>query len=164
MSHPPSTLRTRRWPHSSPAQGRRPSSTPVGTSSFSVPVVSASRVSRILDVTRPTAHSAIEALVERGDLEEVTGKERNRIYEAHGSLMLSTVLWTYLTKTRFLRLSYPWTSKTERGEISLSYFRRPLLISIIGAMNSVFVPLPLPNASMLTIFTPRPFPLLSAAV
>jgi Fic family protein len=49
---------------------------------FSVPVVSASRVSRILDVTRPTAHSAIEALVERGDLEEVTGKERNRIYEA----------------------------------------------------------------------------------
>jgi len=48
----------------------------------SVPVVSASRVSRILDVTRPTAHSAIEALVERGDLHEVTGKERNRIYEA----------------------------------------------------------------------------------
>ena len=33
-------------------------------------------------MTRPTAHSAIEALVERGDLHEVTGKERNRIYEA----------------------------------------------------------------------------------
>jgi Fic family protein len=49
---------------------------------FSVPVVSASRVSRILDVTRPTAHSAIETLVERGDLREVTGRERNRIYEA----------------------------------------------------------------------------------
>ena len=49
---------------------------------FSVPVVSASRVARILDVTRPTAHFAIEALVERGDLHEVTGKERNRIYEA----------------------------------------------------------------------------------
>jgi hypothetical protein len=49
---------------------------------FSVPVVSASRVSRILDVTRPTAHSAIETLVERGDLHEVTGRERNRIYEA----------------------------------------------------------------------------------
>lgn len=49
---------------------------------FSVPVVSASRVSQILDVTRPTAHAAIEVLVERGDLEEVTGRERNRIYEA----------------------------------------------------------------------------------
>jgi len=49
---------------------------------FSVPVVSASRVARILEVTRPTAHSAIEALVGRGDLHEVTGKERNRIYEA----------------------------------------------------------------------------------
>jgi hypothetical protein len=33
-------------------------------------------------VTRPTAHSAIETLVERGDLHEVTGRERNRIYEA----------------------------------------------------------------------------------
>ena len=49
---------------------------------FSMPVVSASQVSQILDVTRPTAHSAIESLVERGDLHEVTGRERNRIYEA----------------------------------------------------------------------------------
>lgn len=49
---------------------------------FSVPVVSASRVAAMLDVTRPTAHAAIAALVERGDLVEVTGRERNRIYEA----------------------------------------------------------------------------------
>jgi Fic family protein len=49
---------------------------------FSMPVVSAARISQILGVTRPTAHSAIEALVERGDLEEVTGRERGRIYEA----------------------------------------------------------------------------------
>src|ERR1019366_8668845 len=34
MSHPRSTLRTRRWPHSSAPQGRHPNSTPVGTSSW----------------------------------------------------------------------------------------------------------------------------------
>jgi hypothetical protein len=39
-------------------------------------------VSQILNVTRPTAHSAIQTLVDRGDLHEVTSKERNRIYEA----------------------------------------------------------------------------------
>jgi hypothetical protein len=33
-------------------------------------------------VTRPTAQAAIEALVARGELAEVTGRERNRIYEA----------------------------------------------------------------------------------
>src|SRR5664280_1526839 len=36
MSHPPSTLRARRWPHSSAARGRHPNSTPVGTSSPSL--------------------------------------------------------------------------------------------------------------------------------
>jgi hypothetical protein len=36
----------------------------------------------LLGVTRPTAHAAIDALVERGDLVEVTGRERGRIYEA----------------------------------------------------------------------------------
>ena len=35
-----------------------------------------------MGVTRPTAHAAIEALVERGDLIEVTHRKRNRIYEA----------------------------------------------------------------------------------
>jgi Fic family protein len=49
---------------------------------FSVPILTAQHASVLLEVTPPTAHAAIDALVERGDLEEVTGKERNRIYEA----------------------------------------------------------------------------------
>lgn len=49
---------------------------------FSVPIITAQRASNLLDVTPPTAHAAIDALVERGDLQELTGKERNRIYEA----------------------------------------------------------------------------------
>lgn len=49
---------------------------------FSVPIVTAPRVEQLLGVTRPTAQAAIDALVQRGDLAEVTGRERNRIYEA----------------------------------------------------------------------------------
>lgn len=49
---------------------------------FSMPVISAVRVEAMLGVTRPTAHAAIGALVERGDLREVTGRQRGRIYEA----------------------------------------------------------------------------------
>lgn len=49
---------------------------------FSVPIVTAARAEQLLDVTRPTAQAAIDALVERGELEEITGRERNRIYEA----------------------------------------------------------------------------------
>jgi Fic family protein len=49
---------------------------------FSIPVVTAARVQTMIGVTRPTAHAAIDALVERGDLVETTGRERNRIYEA----------------------------------------------------------------------------------
>lgn len=49
---------------------------------FSAPVVTAARVEATIGVTRPTAHAAIDALVERGDLVETTGRERNRIYEA----------------------------------------------------------------------------------
>lgn len=49
---------------------------------FSTPVVTASRVEAMIGVTRPTAHAAIDALVERGDLVETTGRERNRVYEA----------------------------------------------------------------------------------
>jgi len=49
---------------------------------FSTPVLTAVRVAALLGVTRPTAHAAIEAFVERGDLTEVTGRERGRIYEA----------------------------------------------------------------------------------
>ena len=49
---------------------------------FSTPIITASRAETLLDVTRPTAHAAIDALVERGDLAEITGRERGRIYEA----------------------------------------------------------------------------------
>jgi hypothetical protein len=37
-----------------------------------------------IGVTRPTAQAAIDALVERGDLIEVTGRARGRVYEARG--------------------------------------------------------------------------------
>lgn len=49
---------------------------------FSVPVVTARRVESMLGVTRPTAHAAIDTLVERGDLRETTGRSRRRVYEA----------------------------------------------------------------------------------
>ncbi len=49
---------------------------------FSAPVVTAAHVRSLLGVTAPTAHAAIDALVERGDLGEITGRERNRIYRA----------------------------------------------------------------------------------
>ncbi len=49
---------------------------------FSVPIITAQQVSSMLDVTPPTAYTAINALIERGDLREITGKDRNRIYEA----------------------------------------------------------------------------------
>lgn len=51
---------------------------------FSTPIVSAPRIADLLGVSRPTAHAAIATLVERGDLVEVTGRERGRIYEAPG--------------------------------------------------------------------------------
>lgn len=49
---------------------------------FSTPVITAPGVERMLAVTRPTAQAAIDALVERGELMEVTGRQRHRIYEA----------------------------------------------------------------------------------
>jgi Fic family protein len=49
---------------------------------FAVPIVTAARVETMIEVTRPTAQAAIDALVERGVLQETTGKERNRIYRA----------------------------------------------------------------------------------
>jgi Fic family protein len=49
---------------------------------FSTPILTAASAESLLGVTRPTAHAAIDALVERGDLHEVTGRERGRIYEA----------------------------------------------------------------------------------
>src|SRR5687767_11014009 len=49
---------------------------------FSAPLVTAARVEQMLGVTRPTAQAAINALVDRDDLVEVTGRERHRVYEA----------------------------------------------------------------------------------
>lgn len=46
------------------------------------PYVSATWVAQTLGVTFPTAQAAIEALQEQGHLREVTGRARNRIYQA----------------------------------------------------------------------------------
>ena len=44
------------------------------------PYVTAKRVTRELEVTAPTAHKAIDTLVDQGILTEVTGRKRNRVY------------------------------------------------------------------------------------
>jgi Fic family protein len=49
---------------------------------FAIPLVTAARVETLIGITRPTAQSAIDALVERGDLSEITGRARGRIYRA----------------------------------------------------------------------------------
>jgi Fic family protein len=49
---------------------------------FAIPVVTAARVESMIGVTRPTAQAAIDTLVERGDLREITGRARGRVYEA----------------------------------------------------------------------------------
>ena len=49
---------------------------------FAIPVVTAPMVESMIAVTRPTAQAAIDALVERGDLTETTGRARGRVYEA----------------------------------------------------------------------------------
>lgn len=49
---------------------------------FSVPVITARRAEQLLSVTRPTVQSAIDTLVQRGDLCEITGRQRDRVYEA----------------------------------------------------------------------------------
>lgn len=46
------------------------------------PMVTAPMVARLTGVTAPTANAAIRALVERGDLEEISGRERYRLYQA----------------------------------------------------------------------------------
>ncbi len=48
-----------------------------------VPYVSVSGISVQLEVSFPTAQRAVDALVQLGILEEVTGRRRNRIYVAH---------------------------------------------------------------------------------
>lgn len=49
---------------------------------FSEPYISATSLASSLDVTFPTAQSAIDLLVSRGDLVEATGRRRNRFYFA----------------------------------------------------------------------------------
>lgn len=49
---------------------------------FSTPYVSATSLARQLDVTFPTAQTAIDRLLERGELMETTGRKRNRFYFA----------------------------------------------------------------------------------
>lgn len=64
------------------AEGRPNSVVRLAEQLFSAPIITAQQATAVLDVSPPTAHTAINALVERGDLREVTGKDRNRIYEA----------------------------------------------------------------------------------
>ena len=49
---------------------------------FSTPYISSNWLASALDVTYPTAQSAINTLVSRGDLVEATGRKRNRFYFA----------------------------------------------------------------------------------
>jgi Fic family protein len=51
---------------------------------FSKPYISASSLAKDLDVTFPTAQSAIDLLIARGDLVETTGRKRNRFYFSQG--------------------------------------------------------------------------------
>ncbi|MCZ7529632.1 MAG: hypothetical protein M5U31_04405 [Acidimicrobiia bacterium] len=51
---------------------------------FNTPYVSATSLAEALNVTFPTAQSAIDHLVDRGDLIETTGRKRNRFYFAQG--------------------------------------------------------------------------------
>ncbi|MHB8670185.1 MAG: Fic family protein [Acidimicrobiales bacterium] len=51
---------------------------------FSSPYISAKSLAKMLGVTFPTAQSAIDHLVGRGDLVETTGRRRNRFYFARG--------------------------------------------------------------------------------
>ena len=65
------------------AEGRPNSVVRLAEQLFATPLVTASAVERSIEVTRPTAQAAIDLLVERGDLAEITGRSRGRIYEAH---------------------------------------------------------------------------------
>ena len=49
---------------------------------FTFPIVTAPRAAALLDVTPPTAYKAINTLVERGDLVEMSHRARSRIYQA----------------------------------------------------------------------------------
>jgi Fic family protein len=63
-------------------EGRTNTTVRLAEQLFAVPVITARRAEQLLDVTRPTVQSAIDTLVERGDLREITGRQRGRVYEA----------------------------------------------------------------------------------
>jgi len=67
-------------------EGRSNSVVRLAESLFARPIVTAAQVEKLLDVARPTAHAAIAVLEERGDLVEITGRSRGRIYEASAIL------------------------------------------------------------------------------
>jgi Fic family protein len=66
-----------------PDEGRANSVLNLADQLSATPIITTGRAIELLDVTRPTAQRAIDTLVERGDLVEITGFERNRVYEAH---------------------------------------------------------------------------------
>lgn len=63
-------------------EGRPNSAVRLAEQLFASPVVTAATVENMIGVTRPTAHAAIDVLVERGDLVEITGRSRRRVYRA----------------------------------------------------------------------------------
>jgi Fic family protein len=64
------------------SEGRPNSVVRLAEQLFATPIVTANRVRDVLGVTRPTAQAAIDTLAERGDLVEITGRERGRVYQA----------------------------------------------------------------------------------
>lgn len=63
-------------------EGRPNSAVRLAEQLFASPVVTAATVENMIGVSRPTAHAAIEVLIERGDLVEITGRARRRVYRA----------------------------------------------------------------------------------
>ena len=55
------------------------------------PVVTAPRVTKLLDITPPTARKAIDLLTALGVLRETTGKQRDRVYayDAYMQILMS---------------------------------------------------------------------------
>ena len=49
---------------------------------FAQPLINARTAARLIDATAPTANAAIRTLIERGDLREISGRERYRLYDA----------------------------------------------------------------------------------
>ena len=64
------------------ATKRAPSVIRLAEHLFALPFVTAASAQEHLGVSRPTAHAAINALVERGDLIEITDRPRYRVYLA----------------------------------------------------------------------------------